>query len=84
MKKIGVIGLGNMGSAVARNVQRANFPLYIYDIKKETGTKLISNGAIWKNTMSMRPAWNLQVRNVDICTKTLINGVPQQEKKDIK
>ena len=50
MKKIGVIGLGNMGSAVARNVQRANFPLYIYDIKKETGTKLISNGAIWKNS----------------------------------
>ena len=50
MKKIGVIGLGNMGSAVARNIQRANFSLYVYDINKESGDKLIANGAIWKNS----------------------------------
>lgn len=50
MKKIGVIGLGNMGSAVARNVQRANFPLYVYDINKEVGKKFIVNGGIWKNS----------------------------------
>ena len=50
MKKIGVIGLGNMGSAVARNIQRADFPLYVYDIKKNVGEKLIANGAIWKNS----------------------------------
>ena len=50
MKKIGVIGLGNMGSAVARNIQRANFPLYIHDIKKDVGKKLIEKGAIWKNS----------------------------------
>ena len=50
MKKIGLIGLGNMGSAVARNVQRANFPLYVYDINKEVGKKFIVNGAIWKNS----------------------------------
>ena len=50
MKKIGVIGLGNMGSAVARNIQRANFSLYVYDINKEAGDKLIANGAIWKNS----------------------------------
>ena len=50
MKKIGVIGLGNMGSAVARNIQRANFPLYVHDIRKDVGKKLIEKGAIWKNS----------------------------------
>ncbi len=50
MKKIGVIGLGNMGSAVARNIQRANFSLYVHDIRKDVGKKLIEKGAIWKNS----------------------------------
>ena len=50
MKKIGVIGLGNMGSAVARNIQSANFPLYVHDIRKDVGKKLIEKGAIWKNS----------------------------------
>ena len=50
MKKIGVIGLGNMGSAVARNIHRANFPLYVHDIRKDVGKKLIEKGAIWKNS----------------------------------
>ena len=50
MKKIGVIGLGNMGSAVAHNIQRANFPLYVHDIRKDVGKKLIEKGAIWKNS----------------------------------
>ena len=50
MKKIGVIGLGNMGSAVAKNILRANFPLTIYDIRKEAGDKLIAAGAVWKNS----------------------------------
>jgi len=50
MKKIGVIGLGNMGSAVARNILRANFPLYVHDIRKDVGKKLIEKGAIWKNS----------------------------------
>ena len=50
MKKIGVIGLGNMGSAIATNIQRTNFPLYVYDVNKEAGEKLIASGAIWKNS----------------------------------
>lgn len=50
MQKIGVVGLGNMGSAVARNIQRANFPLYVHDIRKDVGKKLIEKGAIWKNS----------------------------------
>tara|TARA_Y100001970_G_scaffold146001_1_gene179275 strand:- start:288 stop:1223 length:936 start_codon:yes stop_codon:yes gene_type:complete len=50
MKKIGVIGLGNMGSAVAKNILRANFPLSVFDIRKEAGNKLIADGAVWKNS----------------------------------
>ena len=50
MKKIGMIGLGNMGSAVARNIQRAKYPLYIYDINKEAGKKVINKGAIVTNS----------------------------------
>ena len=50
MKKVGVIGLGNMGSAVAKNILRANFPLTIHDIRKEAGDKLIADGAVWKNS----------------------------------
>ena len=50
MKKIGVIGLGNMGSAVAKNILRANFPLSVYDIRREAGDKLVEAGAVWKNS----------------------------------
>ena len=50
MKKIGMIGLGNMGSAVARNIQRANYPLYVYDINKEAGKNVIDNGGIVTNS----------------------------------
>ena len=41
MKKVGVIGLGNMGSAVAKNILRANFPLSVYDIRKEASDNLL-------------------------------------------
>ena len=50
MNKIGLVGLGNMGSAIARNILRSNFKLYIYDIRREVGDKLIQEGAIWKNS----------------------------------
>ena len=39
-----------MGSAVAKNILRANFPLSVFDIRKETGDELIANGAVWKNS----------------------------------
>lgn len=45
--KAGLIGLGNMGSAAARNLQRAGFELCVYDIKADAGATLIENGASW-------------------------------------
>ena len=39
-----------MGSAVASNIQRANYPLYIYDINKKAGKNIIDNGGIVTNS----------------------------------
>jgi 3-hydroxyisobutyrate dehydrogenase len=48
--KIGFIGLGNMGSAAARNIQRAGFTLVVHDINREAGHMLVIQGAIWADT----------------------------------
>ncbi len=45
--KIGFIGLGNMGSAAARNVQRAGHSLVVYDINPDAAKKFIEEGAQW-------------------------------------
>ncbi|WP_109302466.1 NAD(P)-dependent oxidoreductase [Aquimarina sp. AU474] len=50
MKKIGCIGLGIMGSRMALNLQKAGYPLLIYNRTKEKAQDLISNGATWVNT----------------------------------
>lgn len=48
--KVGFIGLGNMGRAVARNIQRKGFVLTVHDIRREAGNILVANGATWGNT----------------------------------
>jgi len=45
--KVGFIGLGNMGSAAARNVQRAGHELFVHDIRREAGHRLEEQGAVW-------------------------------------
>ena len=44
---IGFIGLGNVGSKLANNILLAEYNLFIHDIEKNKGIKLISKGAIW-------------------------------------
>ena len=44
---VGFIGLGNMGSAAARNVQRAGHELFVHDIRREAGHRLEEHGATW-------------------------------------
>lgn len=41
--KVGFIGLGNMGGAAARNVQRAGFDLIVNDIRKEAAKPLVTD-----------------------------------------
>ena len=70
--KIGFIGLGNMGNAAARNIQRAGFSLVVHDINKGAGDKLVAQGAVWADS----PAQVLD--QVDIVV-TMVFGPPQIE-----
>ncbi|MBI4883091.1 MAG: NAD(P)-dependent oxidoreductase [Actinobacteria bacterium] len=44
---IGFIGLGNMGSAVARNLLRAGFEVCVHDVRPDAATALLADGATW-------------------------------------
>ena len=49
---IGFIGLGNVGSKLAKNILKSNYNLFIYDINKNSAKNLINNGAIWVDSIS--------------------------------
>lgn len=70
MTKVGFIGLGNMGSAAARNLQRAGFDLTVHDLRPEAATALRDHGAQWAAT----PAATLN--NVEIII-TMVFGPAQ-------
>jgi 3-hydroxyisobutyrate dehydrogenase-like beta-hydroxyacid dehydrogenase len=48
--RVGFIGLGTMGGAAARSVQRAGFELTVHDLRRESARKLIADGAWWADT----------------------------------
>lgn len=48
--KVGFIGLGNMGSGMTRNLQKAGFSLIVNDIRRESAEELVANGAEWGET----------------------------------
>ena len=45
METIGFIGLGNMGLGMSRNIQRAGYPMVVYDIREEATKPLLEHGA---------------------------------------
>ena len=45
METVGFIGLGNMGSGMAGNIQKAGYPLVIYDIREEVTKPFLDAGA---------------------------------------
>lgn len=47
---VGFIGLGNMGSGMTRNLQRAGFPLVVTDIRREAAEEIETNGAHWADS----------------------------------
>ena len=47
MMKVGFIGLGTMGGAVARNIQRAGYPLVVHDLRLAAAEPLLAHGATW-------------------------------------
>ncbi|GAB3134829.1 NAD(P)-dependent oxidoreductase [Marisediminicola antarctica] len=44
---VGFIGLGNMGSGMTRNLQKAGFSLVVTDIRRESADELVAGGAVW-------------------------------------
>lgn len=47
---VGVLGLGNMGRPLAENLQKAGFPLRVWNRTPEKGEALVRQGATWANT----------------------------------
>src|SRR5687768_4321270 len=45
METVGFIGLGNMGSGMAGNIQRADYPMVVYDLRAEVSQGFVERGA---------------------------------------
>ena len=45
MEKIGFIGLGEMGALMAKNLVKAGYKLFVFDIRKEAAEEFIRLGA---------------------------------------
>ena len=47
---VGFIGLGNMGSRMSANVQKAGYDLVVHDLRRNVAQPLIDKGAKWANS----------------------------------
>lgn len=47
MERLGLIGLGRMGQAMAQRLLSAGYPLTVYNRTKQRAEKLIAAGAVW-------------------------------------
>ena len=45
METVGFIGLGNMGSGMSASIQRAGYPMVVYDLREEATKNLLDGGA---------------------------------------
>ena len=68
MRKIGFIGLGNMGSKMVKNLLQANYEVIGYDINEEFIDKLIPNGIHKASSL------NEIIDDVDVIITMLPNG----------
>lgn len=48
--KVGFVGVGQMGSHMARNIKQAGFDLVLHDMSKEAAAPLLADGAVWAET----------------------------------
>ena len=48
--QVGFIGLGTMGGKMAANLQRAGYPLMVYDVRREAAAPLLAAGAVWADS----------------------------------
>ena len=45
METVGFIGLGNMGSGMAGNIQKADYPMVVYDLRQAVTQPFVERGA---------------------------------------
>ena len=45
--KVGVVGLGNLGTPIAKNLHKAGFPVTVHDLRPEAARKLLDRGVNW-------------------------------------
>jgi 3-hydroxyisobutyrate dehydrogenase len=50
MHRIGLMGLGTMGSGIARNLLKHGFPLHVYNRTREKAQPLLAEGAQWADS----------------------------------
>jgi 3-hydroxyisobutyrate dehydrogenase len=50
MENIGFIGLGNMGGGMSLNIQKAGYPVVVYDLREEAARPLLEGGAKLANS----------------------------------
>ncbi|HEY7492478.1 MAG TPA: NAD(P)-dependent oxidoreductase [Candidatus Tectomicrobia bacterium] len=72
METVGFIGLGNMGSGMAGNIQKADYPLVVYDIRTASATPFLAQGA----RLAASPAEVVRLSDV---TFTSLPGPPEVE-----
>ena len=68
MKRIGFIGLGNMGSKMVKNLLQANYEVAGYDINEKLVDELIPNGIHKASSL------NEIIDDVDLVITMLPNG----------
>ena len=52
MERVGFIGLGNMGGGMSLNIQKAGYPMVVYDLREEVTRPLLEGGASLANSPS--------------------------------
>ena len=50
METVGFIGLGNMGGGMSANIQKAGYPMVVYDLREEAAKPLLEGGASLANS----------------------------------
>lgn len=50
--KVGFIGLGRMGAAMALNLRKAGYEVVVHDLRKESAETLLAAGAAWADSVA--------------------------------
>lgn len=83
-KRVGFIGLGNMGFPMAENILKAGFPLSVYNRTKEKALPLLDKGCRWADSPAELAADILvsMVSN-DAALNEVVEGVLSSSKKPL-